>query len=153
MTGFAKARGLVLIVPSLLMLGAWGSQYIGGLAPCEMCIWQRWPHLAAIAIAALAFALPRRDIVALAAIFILVSGAIGAFHAGVEYRWWEGLTRCSQMSGERSISDIMNTPLVRCDEAQWRLFGISLAGYNAILSGGAALLILGMLGKARNEPQ
>ena len=148
MTEFAKARGLALAVPLALMIGAWGSQYIGGLSPCEMCIWQRWPHLAAIAIAVLAFALPRRDIVGLAAIAILISGAIGAFHAGVEYRWWEGLTRCSQMSGERSISDIMNTPLVRCDEAQWSLFGISLAGYNAILSSGTALLILGMLGKS-----
>ena len=147
MTEFAKARGLALAVPLALMVGAWGSEYIGELSPCEMCIWQRWPHLAAIAIAVLAFALPRRDIVALAAIAILVSGAIGAFHAGVEYRWWEGLTRCSQMSGERSISDIMNTPLVRCDEAQWSLFGISLAGYNAILSSGAALFILGLLGK------
>ena len=148
MTEFAKARGLALAVPLALMVGAWGSEYIGGLSPCEMCIWQRWPHLAAIAIAVLAFALPRRDIVGLAAIAILISGAIGAFHAGVEYRWWEGLTRCSQMSGERSISDIMNTPLVRCDEAQWSLFGISLAGYNAILSSGTALLILGMLGKS-----
>ena len=148
MTEFAKARGLALAVPLALMIGAWGSQYIGGLSPCEMCIWQRWPHLAAIAIAVLAFALPRRDIVGLAAIAILISGAIGAFHAGVEYRWWEGLTRCSQMSGDRSISDIMNTPLVRCDEAQWSLFGISLAGYNAILSSGAALFILGLLGKS-----
>ena len=148
MTEFAKARGLALAVPLALMVGAWGSEYIGGLSPCEMCIWQRWPHLAAIAIAVLAFALPRRDIVGLAAIAILISGAIGAFHAGVEYRWWEGLTRCSQMSGERSISDIMNTPLVRCDEAQWSLFGISLAGYNAILSSGAALFILGLLGKS-----
>lgn len=148
MTEFAKARGLALAVPLALMIGAWGSQYIGGLSPCEMCIWQRWPHLAAIAIAVLAFALPRREIVALAAIAILVSGAIGAFHAGVEYKWWEGLTRCSQMSGDRSISDIMNTPLVRCDEAQWSLFGISLAGYNAILSSGAALFILGLLGKS-----
>ncbi len=148
MTQFAKARALALAVPLALMLGAWGSQYIGGLSPCEMCMWQRWPHLLAIAIAAFAFALPRREIVALAAIAILVSGAIGAFHAGVEYKWWEGLTRCAQMSGERSISDIMNTPLVRCDEAQWILFGISLAGYNAILSGGAALFILGLLGKS-----
>ena len=87
MTEFAKARGLALAVPLALMIGAWGSQYIGGLSPCEMCIWQRWPHLAAIAIAVLAFALPRREIVALAAIAILVSGAIGAFHAGVEYKF------------------------------------------------------------------
>lgn len=146
-SGFKQARGLAFAVPLALMLGAWGSQYIGGLSPCEMCVWQRWPHLAAIAIAALAFVLPRREIVALAAVAILISGAIGAFHAGVEYKWWEGLTRCSQMPGGRSISDIMSTPLVRCDEAQWTLFGVSLAGYNALLSSGAALIILGLLGR------
>ncbi len=146
-TGLHQARGLALLVPLALMLGAWGSQYIGGLSPCEMCVWQRWPHLAAIGIAVLAFALPRREIVALAAVAILISGAIGAFHAGVEYKWWEGLTRCSQMSGDRSLSDIMSTPLVRCDEAQWTLFGISLAGYNALLSSGGGLIILGLLGR------
>jgi disulfide bond formation protein DsbB len=147
MTGFAQARVLALGVPLALMLGAWGSQYIGGLAPCEMCIWQRWPHLAAIAIAAIAFVVPKKPLVACAALAILISGGIGAFHAGVEYGWWEGLTRCSQLPGGRSISDIMNTPLVRCDEAQWEMLGISLAGYNALLSGGAALLIFGLLGR------
>jgi disulfide bond formation protein DsbB len=151
-TRFQAARGLALLVPLALMLGAWGSQYIGGLAPCEMCIWQRWPHLAGIAIALVSFALPRGWIVALAALAIMVSGAIGGFHAGVEYQWWEGLTQCSQLPGGRSIADIMNTPLVRCDQAQWNLFGISLAGYNAILSLGAAMLILALLGQKSHEP-
>jgi disulfide bond formation protein DsbB len=150
-SAFQSARGLALFVPLALMAGALGSQYIGGLVPCEMCMWQRWPHLVAIGIAMVSFLVPKRSVVVLAALAIIASGAIGAFHAGVEYHWWEGLTRCSQLSANRTISDIMNTPLVRCDEAQWTLFGISLAGYNALLSGGAGLVILAWLGQQSHE--
>ena len=149
MTGFAKARALALIIPGVLMAGALGSQYLGGLAPCEMCLWQRWPHYAAIGLAALAFVLPQRALVWLAALAILISGGIGIFHAGVEYHWWEGLTQCSQVPGSGGsgniLADIMKTPLVRCDQAQWSLFGISLAGYNAIISIAGALLIMRLL--------
>jgi disulfide bond formation protein DsbB len=148
MTEFAKSRALALIIPGALMAGALGSQYIGGLVPCEMCVWQRWPHYAAIGLAALAFVVPQRALVWLAALAILISGGIGIFHAGVEYKWWEGLTQCSVMPGGGSgdiLADIMKTPMIRCDEAQWRLFGISLAGYNAIISIIGALLISRLL--------
>lgn len=149
MTDFAKARALALIIPAALIAGALGSQYLGGLTPCEMCLWQRWPHYAAIGIAVLAFAIPQRALVWLAALAILISGGIGIFHAGVEYHWWEGLTQCSQVPGSGGsgniLADIMKTPLVRCDQAQWSLFGISLAGYNAIISIGGALLITRLL--------
>lgn len=128
-----------------------GSQYLGGLYPCEMCHWQRWPHYAAIPVAALAFA-PfgagiQRLFVLLAAFLIAVSGAIGVFHAGVEYGWWEGLTQCSVLSpstGGDALAAIMATPLIRCDQVQWSLFGISLAGYNAIFSLGGAAAILSL---------
>ncbi|MES1973077.1 MAG: disulfide bond formation protein B [Pseudomonadota bacterium] len=151
---FVAARWLALLVPFALMAGALGSQYIGGLYPCEMCWWQRYPHIAAIVLAALAFvvpgAAPKRALVLLAGLAILVSGAIGVFHAGVEYHWWEGITACSStMHGSGgSVDDIlkriMEAPIVRCDVAQWRLFGISLAGFNAIFSitGGLAVLAL-----------
>jgi disulfide bond formation protein DsbB len=149
MTGFATARALALIIPGALMAGALGSQYIGGLVPCEMCVWQRWPHYAAIGLAALGFVLPQqRALIWLAALAILVSGGIGIFHAGVEYKWWEGLTQCSVTPGNGSgniLADIMKKPMIRCDEAQWSLFGISLAGYNAIVSIGGALIIARLL--------
>lgn len=147
MTSLATARLLAFIVPAALMAGALGSQYIGGLFPCEMCMWQRWPHYAAIILALFAFVLPARarSLTILAAIAILVSGGIGIFHAGVEYGWWEGLTRCSTIGGSGDVlADIMSAPLVRCDEVQWSLFGISLAGFNAIISllAGATILRL-----------
>lgn len=141
------ARLLALLVPALLLAGAWGSQLIGGLYPCEMCHWQRWAHYAALAAAIFGFVLkPARWPVILAALLIMLSGAIGAFHAGVEYGWWEGFTQCTVTATSGSAADmlkeIMATPLIRCDVAQWTMFHVSLAGFNAILSLGFGGLIL-----------
>jgi disulfide bond formation protein DsbB len=151
--GPTLARLIALLVPVGLLGGALASQYIGGLAPCEMCYWQRWPHAAAILLAALAFTYsagrPRaRLLTGLAAIAIAISGAIGVFHAGVELGWWEGLTRCTA-DGAMSLDELMNVPLVRCDQVQWSLLGISMAGWNAIISLGSALAIFALLGRHR----
>lgn len=143
---------LALAVPGALLLGALWSQYLGGLHPCEMCLWQRWPHLAAVALAILAFFVrpPLRTVlIALAAIAVLGSGAIGAFHAGVEYGWWDGHTSCTTTAGTVSLEELMRAPLIRCDRAQWTLFGVSLAGYNAIASFVGGLAILGALRSKR----
>lgn len=150
MTNLSKARLLALLAPALLLGGALASQHIGGLHPCEMCYWQRWPHEVAIALAILAYGLSgqpswSRALVLLAAVAIAVSGAIGVFHAGVEYGWWEGLTTCARGPSGGSSDDllkaIMAAPLVRCDQAQWTLAGISLAGFNALFSFAAAIAI------------
>jgi disulfide bond formation protein DsbB len=140
------ARLLSLVVPAALLAGAFAFEYLGGLPPCEMCWWQRWAHMAAIAFAGAAFAAGRlpdrgRSFVWLAALSILTSGLIGFYHAGVEADLFEGFTQCTA-TGSRSLADIMATPLVRCDEVPWQLFGVSMAGWNAILSALSALLIL-----------
>jgi disulfide bond formation protein DsbB len=146
----ALARLLALLVPLGLLGGALGSQYLGGLHPCEMCYWQRWPHGAAILLAAGAFLVPARArlLTALAALAIAVSGAIGVFHAGVELGWWQGLTRCTS-GGALSLDELMNVPLVRCDQVQWSLLGISMAGWNAIVSLGSAAVIALLLSRGR----
>lgn len=147
----AFARGLALGVPAALLGGAYLSQYAGGLHPCEMCYWQRWPHFVAIALAALAFLFraPSRNarlLTAFAAIAIAVSGAIGVFHAGVEYGWWQGLTRCSS-GGAMTLDEIMNVPLVRCDQVQFSFLSVSMAGWNAIISLGSAAVVAFLLGR------
>lgn len=151
MTSLQKARALALLIPAALLAGAWGFQLIGHLYPCEMCHWQRWPHYAALPIALLAFVpgLPQRPLVALAALAIAVSGAIGVAHAGVEYHWWQGFTPCTSTfsSGGDTLTAIMNAPVVRCDAPQWTFAGISLAGFNAIVSLGGALVILVLLSR------
>ena len=146
------ARLIALLLPLALLGGALGSQYLGGLHPCEMCYWQRWPHAAAILLALLAFAAPAqsgraRSLTLLAALAIAVSGAIGVYHAGVEAKIFEGMTQCTAEGKGLSTADLLkqitHAPLVRCDEVQFRFLGISLAGWNAILSlGGAALILL-----------
>lgn len=142
---------VALATPILLYGGALVSQYGFGLHPCEMCYWQRWPHQAAILLAAFALLMRRNDaamrlFTLLAAIAIAISGAIGIFHAGVEYGFWEGVTTCATgAGGPVSLDSIMNAPLIRCDTAQWTLAGISLAGFNAIFSLGAAVLVLTLL--------
>lgn len=151
MTNLQKARWLSLLVPAGLLAGAYGSELIGGLYPCEMCWWQRYPHFAAVAFALLSFALANaadkgRSFVWLSALAILVSGGIGVYHAGVEWGYFEGLTTCSAGTTGGSTADIlaeiMATPLVRCDEVQWSFLGLSLAGWNALISIGATMVIL-----------
>ena len=160
MKSLPLARFLALAAPLLLLGGAYASQYVGGLHPCEMCWWQRYPHMAAIPLALIAYVLKKRPCVSalfagLAGLAIGISGAIGLFHAGVEYGWWQGLTACSTSPAAGNPADILNqimaTPITRCDVAPWTLFGISLAGFNGLLSGGSALAILALLLKWRKE--
>ena len=142
------ARLLAFAVPAALLGGAYLSQYAFGLYPCEMCWWQRYAHFAALALAALALIQPgQRVLVWLAALAILVGGLLGAYHAGVEYGWWQGFTACTSevVIGDDPLSDILNAPMIRCDQVQWSLLGISLAGFNFLISVPAALLIMALL--------
>jgi len=151
-TNLAKARALALFAPAALLGGALGSQYVGGLYPCEMCYWQRWPHGVAILLAALAFTAPAqsqraRTMTLLAALAIAISGAIGVYHAGVEAKIFKGFTTCTANATGATTAELLkqitHAPLVRCDQVQFRFLGISMAGWNAILSlGGAALILL-----------
>jgi len=146
------ARLIALLLPIALLGGALGSQYIGGLHPCEMCYWQRWPHGVAIVLALFAFIAPAessrsRTLTLLAAMAIAVSGCIGVYHAGVEAKVFEGFTQCTAtgkgLSPAELLKEISHAPLVRCDEVQFRFLGISMAGWNAILSlGGAGLIAI-----------
>lgn len=143
-------RTHLILIASLgsaaLLAGAFGFQYIGGLAPCQLCLWQRWPHAAAIVIGGLALALGTRLLPALGALSVLTAAGIGAFHVGVEQKWWEGLASCTAGSIKGiSTADLLNpdiivAPPVRCDAIAWQLAGISMAGWNVILSVVLALI-------------
>lgn len=145
MDNLGKARALAVLVPAALLGGAYVSQYGFGLYPCEMCWWQRYPHFAAVALGLLAFAVrpAARPLVILAGLAIIASGAIGLFHAGVEYGWWEGITDCTARAPIGSAFEF-GAQVVPCDVPQWTLWGISLAGFNFLISGlgGAAVVAL-----------
>lgn len=135
---------LALLVPLALLIGAFSFEYIGGLFPCEMCWWQRIAHMVALPPALVALCTlsqPRyaRPLILLAAIAIAVSGGIGLYHAGVEQHWWQGITACAAMpatggTSAQILAEVMAMPLIRCDTIPWSLLGVSMAGWNAILS-------------------
>jgi disulfide bond formation protein DsbB len=155
----AVAIGLGLLAAALL-IGALGFQYLGRLPPCEMCLWQRWPHLAAALVGLLgggaiaAGILGRglaRPVATLTALLVAISGLIAVYHAGVEWHWWPGPSRCTGAAFHATGSLDLNAPVVMCDRAAWRLFGLSLAGYNAIISVGAALIGFVLIGRTRRS--
>lgn len=133
-----------------LLAGAFAFQYIGGLAPCQLCLYQRWPHAAAIVIGVVALTSGWRGLAWLGVLAALATAAIGVFHVGVEQKWWEGLASCTAGSIEGiSASDLLNPEAdvaapVRCDAIAWSLFGISMAGWNVIIS----VLLAGLWAKA-----
>ena len=115
-----------------LLLGAFAFQYIGGLAPCKMCLWQRWPHGAAVVIGAVALVVPGRMPALAGAAAALATAAIGVYHTGVERAWWQGPTTCTSgpvagLSPEELLNQILAAPIVRCDEVAWAMFGVSMA--------------------------
>lgn len=141
------SRRLTLIATlgsAALLAGAFAFQHIGGMAPCQLCLWQRWPHAAAIVIGAIALATGLRGLAWLGALAALTTAGIGLYHVGVEQFWWEGLASCTAGSiAGISAADLLNPAVdvaapVRCDEIAWQMFGISMAGWNAILSLGLA---------------
>ena len=149
-----SARALAFAVPAALLGGAYLGEYAFNLIPCEMCWWQRYAHFAALALAAAALLRPAAPLLTwLAALAILVGGLLGLYHAGVEYGWWQGLTACTSevLLGDDPLNAILNAPLVRCDQVQWSLAGISLAGFNFLIAVPAALLIFGLLRRGQ-EP-
>ncbi|MBV9330856.1 MAG: disulfide bond formation protein B [Alphaproteobacteria bacterium] len=136
----AMAAGLVSL---LLVAGALAFQYLGSLPPCEMCHWQRWPHVAAAiiglglggVIARTHQARTRSTPLALTTLLLVgISGGIGAYQAGVEWGILPGPAACTGGPVFLTGSLDLNHPVVRCDVAAWRLFGISLAGFNALIS-------------------
>ena len=128
-----------------MLLGALAFQHLGGMAPCKLCIWQRWPHGIAIVIGVLALALPGPVLPVLGLLAALATAGVGVYHTGVERGWWEGPTTCtsgsiSGLSTEELLDQIMNAPLVRCDDIVWQMFGLTMANLNSIFSFVFALL-------------
>lgn len=125
---------------ALLLLGALFFQYGLGMAPCALCYWQRWPHLAAVGLGLAVWFLPGRILVLLGAAAAAGSGGIGVYHTGVERGWFKGPSACSggfdlsSLSAEELLERVLAAPVVRCDEVPWELLGLSMASWNALAS-------------------
>jgi len=134
-----ELAGIAALGSLVLLGGALAFQYFGGLHPCKMCIWQRWPHGLAIAFGALFLLTEWRPSLILGGVSAFATAGIGLFHAGVEQAWWDGPTTCSAgdisgLSSEELLNQILAAPVVRCDEIAWAFGGISMAGWNALFS-------------------
>lgn len=131
----------------VLLLGAFGFQHLGGLPPCKMCLWQRWPHAAAIVLGGVLIAFGLRAFTWLGALAMAVTAGIGGYHSGVEWKWWPGPSGCSgggadlsQSTGAELLSLEQPTGVVMCDEIVWQLLGLSMAGWNMVISLGLMTL-------------
>ncbi|KAF0674728.1 disulfide bond formation protein B [Profundibacterium mesophilum] len=123
-----------------LLIAAFGFQYLG-YAPCKLCLWQRWPHGAAIVLGLIGIAAPLAIVVIGGAAAAATTALIGVYHTGVERSWWEGPTSCSGdggdllgMSGGDLLSTAIPETVVMCDEVAWWFAGLSMASWNAIAS-------------------
>jgi len=147
--------GLVLAGSIAALAVAFASQYIGGLLPCQLCIWQRWGYAGAIVLAILTLLMPprwRRLGAVLASVGLLGTAAIALFHTGVEYHWWQGLASCTgNLDTSQSLSDLQQqllaTPVIPCDRPAWTMFGISMAGYDFLYA--AVLGLFCLIGASR----
>ena len=144
------------LVAALMLGSAFAFQFIGGLPPCELCWWQRYPYMAIMGVALLGTAvkaIPQKLLLLVLTALFLTDTGIALFHVGVEQRWWEGLSTCSSyVDFTDNVSDaldaIMNAPVVRCDEIAWSLFGISMAGYNMLIALAMSIFCLKAFKKA-----
>jgi len=157
----AMAAATVAAIGAITLCGAWFFQYVLGVQPCPMCLEQRYAYYLVIVLGALlalsASRLPRGLVIALLAVMALAAfgnSIFGAFHAGVEWGFWEGPATCSGPLPDFGkagtlLEQLNKVKVVRCDEVQWRFLGLSLAGYNFLISGLMGLVALFGINKVR----
>lgn len=139
MTLNARTFALLATAGSLALLGGAFVFQALGYAPCELCLLQRWPHAAAIAIGTLIVLTGWRVLAWVGALAALTTAGLGLYHTGIERGLFEGPDTCtsngvSGLSPDELMTQILNAPLVRCDEVAWSLMGLSMASWNALLS-------------------
>ena len=132
---------------ALLLAGAMFFQHGLDMHPCKLCIWQRYPHVIAALSGMIIISFPFITAYVAGTLAAATTSGIGIYHVGVEQKWWEGPSTCTSgnianLSTEELFEQIMSAPLVRCDEIPWDLFGISMAGWNAIISAALAVIWL-----------
>jgi disulfide bond formation protein DsbB len=144
----------VLLIAFATIAGAWAFELIGGYPPCPLCLQQRWAYYAAIPVAAALLLTGREPLLryglVLIAMIMLAGAALAVYHAGIEWHWWQGPQACAGGAGlSGTLPDLSNTRVVRCDEAAIRIFGLSLAGWNVLIS---ILIAAIALAAARRRP-
>ncbi|MEM9591196.1 MAG: disulfide bond formation protein B [Pseudomonadota bacterium] len=151
LAGQMMAVSAVLFGAALLtVLTAHAFEHIGGYAPCPLCLQQRYAYYFGVPAAVIAFLAARSEsfgfarlVLLLIAIGFLLNMGLGIYHAGAEWKFWPGPDTCAGgFELEWGEEGIVNTPVIRCDEAPWHFLGLSFAGWNAVASAGLAAIAL-----------
>jgi disulfide bond formation protein DsbB len=153
--------GLSALIATGMIAGAWFFELVVKLAPCPLCLQQRWPWYAAIAVGGIGFAFAgngKARFLALIclALLMLASAGLAIYHSGVEWDFWQGPTGCSaaqampQTAGDL-LGALQETRVPSCKEAAWRFLGLSLAGWNALGSLGVFVLTAAALRAGRSS--
>ena len=150
-----SAAVIIALVGSGALLGAWFFQYVVGLPPCPLCLEQRYAYYVVIPLAAMVLlgisvgSSRKVQLLAFLAIAaaMLWNAGLGVYHSGIEWHWWPGPQDCSGTGGNFSaggslLDQMESARVVRCDEAAWRFLGLSLAGYNVLISLALAAIAL-----------
>jgi disulfide bond formation protein DsbB len=136
----------VLVIAAATIIGAWIFEF-AGYAPCPLCLQQRWAYYALIPLAAIAAtaAPARRPILGLMVPIAIASMIFGIYHSGVEWKWWRGPGTCAgSLDAGTLLPSLDNTPVISCEDAALRIFGLSLAGWNAVIS--LAMAVIAAMG-------
>jgi disulfide bond formation protein DsbB len=152
-----QASAIVLVIAAATILTALAFEHLGGYAPCPLCLEERYAYYFAVPASAIALILARSHATGLARILLLLIAlaflanmAVGIYHAGVEWKWWAGPGECSgAFELQWGDGGIVDTPIIRCDEASWRSLGLSFAGWNAVVS--ALLAAVAAYGASRRR--
>ena len=151
-----RAALLIFLVALATIAGAWIFEYYG-YAPCELCLKQRWAYYTGVPLALIvSLAAPRYLDLAKAGLALLIvlwlgSMVFGIYHSGVEWKWWPGPATCTAQAGFTGGLPDLSKPAVLCDTPAIRIFGLSLAGWNALISLGLALAAFAGLRRAQGS--
>ncbi len=145
MTALQRAGLGAALGSALLLAAAFAFQHLGGLAPCHLCLLQRWPHAVAIGLGLVLLVVPHRGIAALGALTMLAGAGIALYHVGVEQAWWQGPATCAApdiagLTPAQLLERILQAPVTRCDEVAWSFLGLSMAAWNGLACLGLATL-------------
>lgn len=158
-----KGASAAFVLGLAAILGALAFQYIGELYPCELCLTQRWPYYIGLPILAVVILfwnrLPapvRITASALIAGLFAWGAGVGVYHAGVEWGFWPGPQSCTGVGDDNvsldMLADLSDARVVPCDAVQWELLGVSLAGFNALISAAiVVMLMVSIIGQVRRR--
>jgi disulfide bond formation protein DsbB len=157
----ARASFLLALASAAILVAALGLQYLGGLPPCRLCIWQRWPYVALIALSLIGWRWQPRAMLGVAALVLLGGAGLAAYHVGIEQGWWALPAGCVAGGSAQTVEELrrmLAEAPPACDQVGFTLLGLTLAGWNVVASLALAAfavvagLAVAQTGAARRDP-